>query len=186
MKNIFNLLFLVGIITVFNATSCNKPEPEPELPTGENTAYYYLNGQLIIPKGNYPGFGVPGIDPISLGYCTSGNSSFDITMTNKIEQLVLYFNNTINNLGSITLNESDSGWDLCNNVNNIGILSFYDPLDDLYYYTENNSGNINITYLSENKRQFKGTFEMDVYDTNGNVKHITDGHFNINVDTLND
>ena len=55
------------------------------------------------------------------------------------------------------------------------------------YYTHDNSGTVNITYLSENKRHFKGTFEMTVYQENTNVeKQITGGYFNINLDTLND
>ena len=43
-----------------------------------------------------------------------------------------------------------------------------------------------ISYLSENKRHFKGTFKMTVYHENTSVeKHITQGHFNINLDTVN-
>ena len=55
-----------------------------------------------------------------------------------------------------------------------------------FYYTQEGSGIINITYLSEDKKHFKGTFEMTVFHENtGAEKHITKGHFNINLNTLN-
>ena len=40
-------------------------------------------------------------------------------------------------------------------------------------------------YLSDDKQHFKGTFEMIIYhETTGQEKHITEGHFNINLNTL--
>jgi len=182
MKKLINLLFFVGLITIFNASSCNKPDPEPELPTGENTAYYYLDGQLIIPKG-YSNFPYSYIEPIEVGFCQEENR-FYFSFNNLNERIHLYFKNAISNTEAIILNESNSGWNLCNNYNNVGILTLYDPSDDKYFFTENNTGAVTLNYLSSNQRQIKGTFEMDVYDSNGNVKHITDGHFNINLDTL--
>jgi len=56
-----------------------------------------------------------------------------------------------------------------------------------YYYTHDGTGTVEITYLSEDKKKFKGTFEMVVYLAGtGKEKHITNGHFNINLETIND
>jgi hypothetical protein len=172
MKKLINLLFFVGLITIFNASSCNKPDPEPELPTGENTAYYYLDGQLIIPKTFSPGWGSPYIDGITF-YNTS--NGFRIGFRISSIDLDLFIDNLLIQNGNYQLNSNSS----------YGKLSLQNDIW-VYYYTTDNSGNLKITYLSDNQRQIKGTFEMDVYDSNGNVKHITDGHFNINLDTLND
>lgn len=170
MKNLINLLFFVGLITIFNASSCNKPDPEPELPTGENTAYYYLDGQLIIPETFSPGWGSPYIDGITF-YNTS--NGFEIGFRISSIDLDLFIDNLLIQNGNYQLNLTGS----------YGILGLNNNIW-VYYYTTDNSGNLKITYLSDNQRQIKGTFEMDVYDSNGNVKHITDGHFNINLDTL--
>jgi len=173
MKKLINLLFFVGLITIFNASSCNKPDPEPELPTGENTAYYYLDGQLIIPETFSPGWGSPYIDGITF-YNTS--NGFEIHFSERTPYYVdISINNQLIQNGNYQLN-SNGSYGKLSLQNNIWVC----------YYTTDNSGNLKITYLSDNQRQIKGTFEMDVYDSNGNVKHITDGHFNINLDTLND
>jgi hypothetical protein len=178
MKRFINLLFLFGLITVFNASSCNKPDPETELPTSENTAYYYLEGQLIVPTGR--GI-VPPIIP-AISFYNNSNNYFRLSFSSEDPSLDVdfYINGVITSI-TYFLNECTPS----NCDENYAHLSL--PINHTWtdFKTKDNTGNLKITYLSENKRQFKGTFEMDVYDSNGNVKHITGGHFNINLDTLN-
>lgn len=186
MKKLINLLFFVGLITLFNASSCNKPDPEPELPTGENTAYYYLNGKLIIPSKSQPIIGPvsPALSYNSLNCANVLHSSeLEINAGND-EYLVLSFKNGIESVGNISLAKCDDCFSC--DINSFGYLRLYSSIGTIDYFTRNNSGIVNITYLSVNNRQFKGTFEMVVYGNNGNVKHITGGHFDINLDTLND
>ena len=53
------------------------------------------------------------------------------------------------------------------------------------WYTRSGSGYIQFDYVSPDKKKFKGTFEMTVYHSvTGEEKHITDGHFNININPL--
>ena len=177
MKNLIKFSVLVILFSLLTASSCEKPEPP--LPTGENTAYYYLDGQLIIPTGYTSG--VSFVKPIRIGYCSQPNNSFTINLSNYDESTYIFFLNGIQTAGNRYLSEKSETF--CESTNNIGCLQLWNPIT--LYYTQNNSGTVNITYLSENKRQFKGTFEMTVYNSNGIVSpHITGGHFNINLDTL--
>lgn len=176
--------FLISILLLSLASSCNKPQPEPEeqLPTGENTMYYYIDGELYIPKASSNG----GIYSPAIGYglCFGDANTFDITTKN----LHIQFYNGIQQIGKIILKQSN--YDSCQVFDNHALFHTKELWSDgiyhtTWYYTHDGTGEINITYLSANKRQFKGTFEMTVYHENTNVeKHITNGHFNINLDTL--
>lgn len=183
MKKTIYYFVLFSTLMLLTALSCKKQiEPEEQLPSGENTMYYYVNGELYIPKdSNIGGWYAPAI---GYGICLDG-ISFDISTIN----LLIHFYNGIQQSGTITLNQSH--YDMCQVFENhafygqkeLGSDGVYHNID---YYTHDGSGLVNITYLSEDKRKFKGTFEMTVYheDTDAEI-HITDGHFSINLDTLN-
>lgn len=185
MKTLLKNIFFLGLITFFNASSCNKPDPKPELPTGENTAYYYLNGQLVVPSNSQPIIG-PVISALSYSCSNCANVLYSCELeinAGNDEYLVMSFKNGIESVGNITLAKCEDCFSC--DINSFGYLRLYNSSGSIYYFTKNNSGTVNVTYLSANKQQIKGTFEMDVYDSNNNVKHITGGHFNINLDTLN-
>jgi len=185
MKKIVYYFVLVTLMIFSTASSCKKPtETEEELPTGENTMYYYVNGELYIPKdSNIGGWYAPAIN---YSICDIDSPTFDIGTIN----LTLHFYNGIQQIEEIILNQSH--YDLCQVFEN---HAFYGQKElgsdgvyhNINYYTNDGSGAVNITYLSDDKRKFKATFEMTVYheDTNAEI-HITDGHFNINLDTLNE
>ena len=176
-------LALVSILLLSLTTSCKKPEPEQQLPTGENTMYYYIDGELYIPKASSNG----GIysPAISYGYCGAEHITFEINTNFGID---IHFEGGINKTGVITLNQSN--YDSCQVFENHANYATTELWNDgiyhtTWYYTHDGTGTVNITYLSDNKRHFIGTFEMTVYHENTGVeKHITDGHFNINIDTL--
>ena len=184
MKKTIYYLALISIILLSTASSCTDDEPtEPQLPTGENTMYYYVDGKLYIPKSS-GGFLEPYTPAIRFSNCN--DDSYNIGTLN----LFFHFYNGITQIEEITLNQSH--YDSCQVFDNHGNYGKKESnkngvMITKYYYTHNGSGTVNITYLSENKRHFKGTFDMTVYheDTNEEI-HITNGHFNINLDTLND
>jgi len=105
MKKIIYYFVLVTLMIFSTASSCKKPtETEEELPTGENTMYYYVNGELYIPKDNNIG----GMYAPAIGYgiCLDGGS-FDISTIN----LLIHFNNGIQQIEEIMLNQSH--YDIC-------------------------------------------------------------------------
>jgi len=182
MKKTIYYFVLVGMVIFSIASSCKKPtKTEEQLPTGENTLYCYVDGNLYIPK---TGNSVPPVPAIYYSGCPN-DSSFLITA----RDITLYFYNGIIQTGSIFLNQSN--FDACLVHSSHGYYTKEEVNNGIiftkFYYTHDGSGTIKITYLSNDKRKFKGTFEMTVYheDTNEEI-HITDGHFNINLDTLND
>ena len=181
MKRI--ILFLSIFLLVINFNSCKKKteEKKNELPTGENTFYCYIDGELYLPKGD--GWAIPKIPGLNFSNCLDW-VSFDIYAGNVDikRDINLHFHNGISETGTITLMQSN--YDMCyvgDNHGNLTVIENEHGVDvQKYYYTHDGSGAINITYLSDDKRHFKGTFEMTVYheDTNAPI-HITDGHFNI-------
>lgn len=179
MKTTYLKFICLIVIVMF---SCNKNEDNvPQLPTGENTAYYYLNGELIIPEDSSAGVTI--LKGINYGGCLPPNKSIDININRKGKRLSLGFINGIENIGNISL--GIGSYDFCNNTNSIGLFQIQDSNSQWFYYnSRNESGKINIIEISENKKQFKGTFEMNVFDTSGNEIKITNGHFNINLNTL--
>jgi hypothetical protein len=181
MKKIVYHFVLLSILVLSTAASCNKPNEEQSLPTGENTMYYYVNGNLHIPEGDMFS------RAIVYSICDIDSPTFHIASF----KLSIQFYNGIQQTGYITLNQSNSN-SSCQINDSHAYFSTHETDDNgninsINYYTHDGSGIINITYLSEDKRKFKGTFEMTVFhEITGQEKQITEGHFNINLDTLND
>lgn len=182
MKKTIYYFVLFSTLILLTALSCKKQtEAEEQLPTGENTLYCYVDGNLYIPQYSD---GIPPVPPIYYFGCTD-----DVSYKLAARDIKIFFHNGINKIGSIVLNQAhyDSCWVLDNHAYYLRKEDVNGTLLTKLYYTHDGSGTVNITYLSEDKRKFKGTFEMTVYheDTDAEI-HITDGHFNINLDTLND
>jgi len=158
------------------------------LPTGENTMYYYIDGDYYKPKGQF-NLMYENYDAITYRKCHDTDATQIIT-----KNLILNFPNGIHQLGEIHLSGFLADTNSCEQQN-LAVYSddeehwikYYDIGDtNTYYYSESNSGIINITALSPNHRQFEGTFDLFVYHPNtGKEVHFSKGHFDINVDTLN-
>jgi len=185
----FIFYFVLASILISVSTACKTDEPDTTekeivLPTGENSMYYYIDNALYIPRGNTIG-GIH-IDAINHTICAADPTH--TTFTLGTSNIYLHFYNGIQETGVITLNQSHH--DLCQTTDYNAFYSTSELWDDgIYhttsYYTRDGTGEINITYLSDDKQQFKGTFNMTVYHMNtGVTKEITEGHFNINLDTL--
>ncbi len=71
-----------------------------------------------------------------------------------------------------------------------GSYAMYNRQEDYWwvdYYTRPGSGWVSIDWISEDKRKFKGRFEMTVYrDSDGSPLEITDGYFYIDMDKLDE
>jgi len=52
------------------------------------------------------------------------------------------------------------------------------------FYTRPGSGWVEIEWISEDKRKFKGHFEMTLYSEQGRTVTLTNGYFNIDLDRL--
>ncbi len=189
MKTIKILLAIFALSLTLNSCKdkLNQNIGDDGLPHGENTMYYYVDGRLVIPKTRYAGEHIK----YAIGY------------------LYCYENNP--NEGSLVLSDSQGLYFLISDVNE-GRQEFHQAHYDLCYvpdgtcafldvkqtdpdgvvrtypwYTRPGSGYIRFTYVSPDKRKFKGTFEMTVYHSvTGEEKHITGGHFNINLDKLHE
>ena len=176
------IYYLILLFLMASNVSCIKSKEDTEDTTGENTMYFYVDGKLVISKDRNIG----GIITPAIRYQNCGNGTFGIISMS----LHISFYQGINGIGKITLNQSH--YDTCQVFDNHAFFHGQKELgsDGIYhniaFYTHDGSGTVNITYLSPDKKHFKGTFEMTVYHENTNRPiHITDGHFNINLNTLN-
>ena len=163
--------------------SCSKQEDAASLPSGENTAYYYLNGNLVIPKG--AGFVPPVVKPITANTCILPNNGIVLHFNNSLERFTIYIKPGIVNIGSELLNLGGNN-SACNYSNSFAFLSIKGAAgnSNLEFTTAQNSGEVIITKFSANKRKFSGTFKATLYGVNGEQKEITGGVFDINLDTL--
>ncbi len=194
LSSVFNRTKTITLLIIFSVlASCTKEEIIPDstiLPSGENTMYYYIDGGLYIPKSTLD-LPFPNIPAISFYQC-SNSESFRLETKN----LELFFYEGIQQSEIAPINQYQSNQNTCEQTSNFAIfynkvkVGIFENGDPAYDYvtlpTDNNAGMLNITWSSANHRQFKGTFEFTVYDEDGpkNI-HITDGHFDINLDTLN-
>lgn len=176
--------FIFALIFFSILMSCSKKEEPIQLPSGENTAYYYLNGNLVIPKG--AGFVPPVIKPITYGVCPLPSNGCSISFNNASEYLDLFIKSGISTLGSYTLTTGTTNIQNCTYDNSFGLLYIRgnNGSSDTDYLTSQNSGEVIITKISANKRQFSGTFKATLKDANGQSVEITGGVFDINLDTL--
>ena len=187
MKQI--ILFLSIFLLVINFNSCKKKteEKKNELPTGENTFYCYIDGELYVPKGD--GWAIPKIKGLNYIKCDIDSPSFFIRAYNveNKKAINIHFENGIENTGAITLMQSN--YDTCDMNTCNAYLAVVENVNGIstskWYFTHDGTGTVDITYLSNDKKHFIGTFDMIVYheDTNAPI-HITDGHFNINLNTF--
>ena len=180
------VLFSLSLTAVHCKDNLNQNIGDDGLPHGENTMYYYVDGKLVIPKTKHSG--VYTIPAISYHRCYQHQEDIIIRDSNHF-----YIRINSEDFTEETHNLYQAHYDICRIPTNscafIGIEQT-DPdgvVRTYPWYTRPGSGYIRFTYVSPDKRKFKGTFEMTVYHSvTGEEKHITDGHFNINLDKLHE
>ena len=153
MKKIIYIFLLITIISSISI-SCikqEKKEKKEELPTGENTMYYYVDDKLVIPQVNYSDWVTPAIN---FYYCDSSHTTFKLYTLN----IDFHFENGIQHSGIISFNQSN--YDMCQTPGNHAFIHVKELQSDnivhnVLYYTHEGSGTINITYLSSDKKHLK-------------------------------
>ena len=181
------VLFSLSLTAVHCKDNLNQNIGDDGLPHGENTMYYYVDGKLVIPETKYAGTHIR----YAIGY------RYCVSISPHAGWLILVDSNKLRiMISDISEGRHDfhqAHYDLCNIPD--GTCAFLDVkqtdpdgvVRTYSWYTRPGSGYIRFTYVSPDKRKFKGTFEMTVYHSvTGEEKHITDGHFNINLDKLHE
>ena len=181
----FPVLFFIPFLLTSCFDKLNDHIGEDGLPHGENTLYYYVDGALVIPKTKFAG--ERWLYGISYSYCPQGTTNAGSLELSDSEHLYML----ITDLSQGRHDFQQEEYPLCNNVNGTSAFMVVREADSTGnlshndYYTRQGSGYIRFDYVSPDKRRFRGTFEMDLYcDLTHRTKHITDGHFNINLDKL--
>ena len=173
MKHLFLKVILIFATTL--NSSCEEQNTNES--TGNDTFSCYINGNLYIPSAG-TGIGGGDIRPFNWSYSNLDDptiplffkirSSGDYTLS-----LVLIKpkvgNNILNQRLDDTVDFSHSGMILLNSNN------FYNTRDN------QENGYINFTELSESRAV--GTFECTLYDENGKELKVTNGKFNLSLDS---
>ena len=155
------------------------------LPYGENSLYYYEDGHLVIPKTIHSiEFTIP---DISYFLCPQGTANAGGLELSDSEDLYMLISNL--NVGRYECGYGD--FPVCDYADGTSAVLFREERDSIgnyrtyAYTTRPGSGYIQIDYVSPDKRRLRGRFEMTLYcDVTGRTKHITDGHFNLNLNKL--
>ncbi len=175
---------------------CSRPRtlyPLPEQPSqGLNHLYFYgtINGGYAELYVASPLFTFITYDP-GITYnplCGNHQQGTSITATKYKEPrfyLSLFFYNGINHTGIYPLSDTDiSTVPLCDTSLNQHQAGLY--LGGEKYVSKDHCGNIKINYLSPDKKEFKGIFNMTLYNANNSQDSIVirNGDFWIHIDSL--
>ena len=170
-------LLLKTLLLLATTLNCNCEDNNTNDSTGNDSFSCDINGQLYIPSAG-TGIGGGDIRPFSWAYTNfeDDNNPYLFTMGSG-GNFTLSINVINPELGENSLNEElihqfeteHSGMIVLNSDN--------------FYNTRNNqdNGTVNLTELSETKAI--GTFECTLYDEDGNELRVTNGKFNLSLDS---
>lgn len=173
MKHLFLKIILI-LVTTLNS-SCEDVNTNES--TGNDTFSCYINGDLYIPSAG-TGIGGGDIRPFNWSYSNLDNPSnpyfFKIKGGGKYTLSIVSITpklgkNILTQELDDTVDFSHSGMIVKNEIE--------------FFNTRNNqeNGYVNFTELSETKA--KGTFECTLYDENGKELKVTQGKFNLSLDS---
>jgi hypothetical protein len=170
MKHLF--LKIVLILTTTLNSSCEEHNTNES--TGNDSFSCYINGELYIPSA---GTGIGGGDnrPFYWSYGNENDSYITLQATGK--DWTLFINFLSPKKGKNILNE-----ELRNSLD-FGSTGMVVHNNNEFYSTRDNKENgfVNFTELSETKAV--GTFECTLYDENGKELKVTNGKFNLSLDS---
>ncbi len=169
---------LILLFTISLTLSCcnndddnNSQNPIDQLPpatqTGENTFGCLLDGEVFIPSG--------GNNPLDCVYqFVNGGYYFGLQGNKRDED-----NNLITiALGTNNLEITEGvSYNLLENItgNAYGVYSFF----QVNYTSQSHTGQITITKLDTENQIVSGTFFFDILDSQGNVRTVSDGRFDM-------
>ena len=191
---LLSLIFLTlsGCIKLKSAEPVKNEEPKP--PTTVNHFYFYIekdgNDKLYVAEDYFGDLGkIPGI-----GFNEEAGANDQGQMLEGYKHdsfnLGLFFYGGITHTDPYTLKHSDEGTPegaggyTYLNQNQAYIYVYNYP--HVLYISEDNCGSVEITYLSPDKREFKGNFNMTLYSPVAQDSLvIKNGHFWVDLDKLN-
>ena len=199
MKKLFlkTVLFLFAL-TLYN---CENNDPEDQLPpitqTGANTFGAIVDGSVFIPKDSFTF--TPGGDRKQLEvlvgqnfFNNDGDDEWSIRATNYKDTpetyiyiyIYIYIPTLKNNKKNHIVGISDA--DENSDLPNAHIYSLID-LGNRQYRSFNNSGNVIFSKIDLTNGIYSGTFSVKLKnkDDANDVIEITDGRFDINLNTVN-
>jgi hypothetical protein len=187
----------VFFVTVLFCIHCSDNEtPQDQLPpitqTGANTFCAVVDGRIFVPKTSYPsnpgGSIIKGLE-VMVGSDFFDNNGDDIWFISTYNSedtpsTYIYLPTLLNSPSNFIINKSDGSdrFDLPNahifcliNQGNSQYLSF------------ENSGELNFSKIDINNGLYSGTFysKLKNKDDENDVIEITDGRFDINLNTVN-
>ena len=199
MKAKFSFLLLIPFFTLISCKKIDIMNSKNEIPTGINHFYFYTvkNGHktLMVAKKYSTDLGtVPAISVSDntfeyfQGTFLSAHSGQFMGGKGKDDfDIEFFIADGITHIGNYPILETDAnqtGSVYFTQLNqNQSFIKLYHP--DQEYYSKPNSGNLTITYLSPDKKELKGYFNMRLYNSQtGDSVQIKDGHFWIHKDSL--
>lgn len=159
------LLFMTSISSCTDNTDTNDS-------TGNDTFSCYINGQLYIPSA---GTGINGGDIRPFAWAFNDDST-RITL-NSGGDYTLFINLIDPKKGENFLNE-----ELRNSLD-FGSTGMVVLNNIIYYNTKNNQNNGTITFTELSDTKAIGTFECTLYNDTGDELKVTNGKFNLSLDS---
>jgi hypothetical protein len=173
MKHLFLKIVLIFVTTL--NSSCEEHNTNES--TGNDTFSCYINGNLYIPSAG-TGIGGGDIRPFNWAYTNFDNSTNPYLFTMGSGGDYTLSIRLINpNIGQNILNEElidqfdieHSGMIVLNTTN--------------FYNTKNNLNNGYVNFTEFTKTKAIGTFECTLYGENGKELKVTNGKFNLSLDS---
>jgi hypothetical protein len=196
MKQFFlKTTLLLIFITFFNCSNNDDSIEQNQLPpitqTGANTFGCVINGEVLIPKDSRGSLG--GVSPkkgITVAYLQNNNFTIDAGnfRDENGDRIYIYINNLVSigtysfglsNGESTSTFEPDYPHCWGTTFNNLG--------EGKKHLSNTNSGTIKITRFDQDNHIISGTFELTVFNRENPTEtiEITDGRFDINLNTVN-
>ena len=199
MENLF-LKTKIFATLLFLATSCSKNDNEvytPTLPpitqTGENTFGCYVDGKLLVPRDRRV-FGGTTVKGMTMSEYSSTPSKIDffnlriIDGKSDVGDLSFYFYN-LDELGEGTYNIKEGNiWRTDAEISTTNFWLKSPRQNSRSYLSLENGGTLTITKYDYANGIISGTFSCKAVNNNNSsdIIEITEGRFDINLNTLND
>ena len=166
-------LLLKTLLLLATTLNCNCEDNNTNDSTGDDSFSCDMNGQLYIPSAG-TGIGGGDIRPFAWAY---GNENDSYITINGGGAWTLFINILNPQEGENILNEK-----LSNSIDYYHTGMVIHNSNEFYNTRDNeDNGTVNFTELSETKAI--GTFECILYDVDGNELRVTNGKFNLSLDS---
>ena len=182
MKTLKWLYAFLSVVMLFTL-SCKKTEENPQEEEEVNVVKWKQNGVWYQSEDQVWSF-MPGGWGVSYRIYEDSSMWFKGKDNPDYKQIKIRIQDTMFKEGLIEMGQGHYDFDFVP-----GSYAMYSQQEDYWwvdYYTRPGSGWVEIEWISEDKRKFKGRFEMTLYNEEGGSVTLTDGYFNIDMDKLDE